>query len=349
VDSFHPLRRTAGGLRARVARWLVGLSRADVAALPGAIDELRGELRAATAERAATLEELAGLRAALTRSQEDSSRLGAQLAGLSEGVGNLEEHARRLELQARILPTMAWVEQADVPARDLISVILPTRDRGVLLHRAMASVLAQSYPRWELIVVDDGSTDDTDRVVAAVRDDRVRLERLGGGGPAAGRNRGLEVARGEVVVYLDDDNAMHPLWLKAVAWALAMHQEAQVAYGARVIEDSRGLGIDTADLSAPIHFEPFDRRRLEEGNFIDIGVLAHRGGMAQARFDETLAGLEDWDMILRLTRDRPALPLPAIAVLYSTTAPGRLSDRPDKAHQIATITSRLDGRRGDAG
>jgi len=86
-----------------------------------------------------------------------------------------------------------------------ISVIIPTRDRGSLLDEAIASVLAQTIPVWEIIVVDDGSTDGTANLFREPRSP-VRYLRQAPAGPAAARNRGLEVARGEFIGFLDDDD-----------------------------------------------------------------------------------------------------------------------------------------------
>lgn len=287
---------------------------------------------------------------AIPRLQRGLERLGSQLEGLDQGVANLERHQQRTELHARIQPTMTWIEQVDVAPEVLISVILPTRDRVDVLQHAVRSVLQQRYPRWELIVVDDGSTDGTAPWLRTVGDDRlvsVRTEVSNGVGVA--RNLGLDKSGGVVVCYLDDDNLMHPGWLKAIAWAWSRRPDLEVVYGARMVEDAAELGIGAEGLFTPVHFEPFDRRRLEEGNFIDLGVLAHRRDLPEARFDEDLDALEDWDLILRLTQDRSPVALPVIAVLYTTSEPGRLSDSPEKAGRIERVRARIRERRGPAG
>jgi glycosyltransferase involved in cell wall biosynthesis len=88
-----------------------------------------------------------------------------------------------------------------------ISVVLPTYNRRGMLQRAVASVLAQDEPQWELIVVDDASTDDTRAYLATLTDPRIRTIALArNGGVSAARNRGLEAARGEIVAFLDSDD-----------------------------------------------------------------------------------------------------------------------------------------------
>lgn len=88
-----------------------------------------------------------------------------------------------------------------------VSVVIPTRDRASLLRRAIASVLAQSYADFELLVVDDASTDDTADVVAAFGDARLRMLRQGTpGGQSRAMNAGIAAAAGRYVAFLDDDD-----------------------------------------------------------------------------------------------------------------------------------------------
>jgi glycosyltransferase involved in cell wall biosynthesis len=145
------------------------------------------------------------------------------------------------------------------------------------------------------------------------------------GGAAAARNRGLVAASGSLVAYLDDDNELHPSWLAAVVWAFGAHPDHDVLYGARLIDDWRKVhGLDGAGWPW-VQLEPFDRRRLEQGNIADMGVLAHRSGHPAARFDESLAEYADWDLFLALTATADPLRLPAIACRYHTAAPERMS------------------------
>jgi hypothetical protein len=73
---------------------------------------------------------------------------------------------------------------------------------------------------------------------------------------------------------------------------------------------------------------PFDRQQLIQDNLADIGVIAHRSGLPEAHFDESLREMGDWDLLLRLTRSKPPLPLPVLACFYSTQEPDRLTAGP---------------------
>lgn len=105
---------------------------------------------------------------------------------------------------------VAEVEPDAAPKEEipgLVSVIIPTFNRADTLPRAMMSVLGQSYSNLELLIMDDGSTDNTAELVAAINDPRVRYFRLpGNGGASRARNAGLEQARGEFIAFQDSDD-----------------------------------------------------------------------------------------------------------------------------------------------
>jgi hypothetical protein len=250
----------------------------------------------------------------------------------------------RLEQLAAISAVMDWIEQATVETEPVVSVIMPTYNRAELLPAAIASVIAQSYPNWELIVVDDGSDDGTTATLEALSDPRVRGLRVEHGGVGAARNAGLDAARGSLVAYLDDDNAMHPNWLKSVVWAFEQRPEVAVLYGAIVIDDyNRGSGGEPALPTAALN--PFDRRRFSEENPADISAIAHRAGLPGAHFDEDLVTMADWDLLGRLCAEREPLVLPAISCFYSTATPGRLTGGPTQEQDTAIVRERLGGGR----
>jgi glycosyltransferase involved in cell wall biosynthesis len=102
------------------------------------------------------------------------------------------------------------------------SVVLPTYNRARWLPRAVASVLAQNEPSFELIVVDDASTDGTDAWLRAQTDPRIRVLRLDrNGGPSAARNLGIDAARAPVLAFLDSDDVYRPNRLSVPLRALA--------------------------------------------------------------------------------------------------------------------------------
>lgn len=142
--------------------------------------------------------------------------------------------------------------------QDLVSIILATYNRAERIGRAIRSVIAQTHPTWELIVVDDASSDGTAAVVDSFGDPRILRVSLpfNCGSPARPRNVGLQIARGDVFAYIDDDNTWRPEHLARLLAALAAHPGAAGAYGGKAhhladgtIEEicSSGQGIDTQD------------------------------------------------------------------------------------------------------
>ncbi len=103
----------------------------------------------------------------------------------------------------------------------MVSVIMPAFNRAEYIGRAIESVRTQDYPDWELLVVDDGSTDSTPAVVREYLSERVRYFRREHGGPAAARNAGIENARGGLIAFLDSDDFFLPGKLSAQAGLLA--------------------------------------------------------------------------------------------------------------------------------
>jgi glycosyltransferase involved in cell wall biosynthesis len=93
----------------------------------------------------------------------------------------------------------------------LVSVVIPTDNRGALITRAITSALGQSWQPVEVVVVDDASTDNTNQVVANIGDPRVKYLRLEKkGGACVARNAGIDAAKGEYVAFLDSDDEWHP-------------------------------------------------------------------------------------------------------------------------------------------
>jgi glycosyltransferase involved in cell wall biosynthesis len=273
------------------------------------------------------------------------SRLRTKLKALRPGALNkkvaaLERGIDDNQRQLQVRTVMDWIAHTEVAPELLISVVLPTRDRRQLLPRAIASVKAQTYSRWELLVVDDGSVDGTQNLLSAENDPRVRSFRARGGGVCAARNVALQHARGDVIAYLDDDNIMHPQWLKSVVWAFAQRPEAKVLYGAFVVDDVARIDRQGSGELPRLYFWRYDHQSVARHNIADISCIAHRSKLPAAHFDESLREMGDWDLFLRLTRDAPPLALPAVACFYTTDAPNRLSNGPTFESDQAAVRSK---------
>src|SRR5690349_18150595 len=112
-----------------------------------------------------------------------------------------------------------------------VSILTPAYDVPRYVGAAVDSVLAQDFPDWEMIVVDDGSRDGTAKVVAARKDPRIRLLRQDNAGVSAARSRAIAEARGEAFLFLDADDWLAPDALSRLVDVLATAPEAVGAYG----------------------------------------------------------------------------------------------------------------------
>lgn len=198
--------------------------------------------------------------------------------------------------------------------RPLISIVLPTRDRAALLPAAISSVQAQTYDRWELLIVDDGSRDATPSVVAGfLKDPRIRLLQTGGRGVAAARNAAMAQAKGQLFAYLDSDNSWQPEFVEISASYL-LERNLDLTYSALAAND----GWRTRYVGAE-----FDYADLSHRNFVDINVMVHRRALYDRRggCDETLKRMSDWDLVLRYAKDSRVAYAPFIGCTYD----GRLT------------------------
>jgi glycosyltransferase involved in cell wall biosynthesis len=274
---------------------------------------------------------------------DGTSRVGAMEAGLAAATARIEaleqaQSDQQRHLQVRTV--MDWIKQAELNSDPLVSVILPTRDRAELLPRAVSSVLHQSYSHWELLIVDDASRDATPDVIANIDDHRVRHFVGRGVGVAAARNIALDEANGQMIAFLDDDNTMHPDWLRSVVWAFEQHPTIDVLYGAYVVDDPLRTGGRSSGGLPSLLFYAYDHHAVVKRNIADIGCIAHRAGLPEGRFDETLRNVTDWDLFLRLTREGPPLQLPAVACFYRSDSPHRLSWGPTFEADVAAVRRR---------
>jgi hypothetical protein len=264
----------------------------------------------------------------------------AALAAQQRAMEGLDARIANLERTQEIWSTMTYLRDAAVDEKALVSVVLATRNRSGYLARAVGSVLAQSYPTWELLAVDDGSDDETFEVLEAFGDERIRCFPTPHRGLSAARNRALSEASGDYVAYIDDDNTMHPDWLRSIVWAFTNWPHADLLYGAVIIE-SCAESDEPGGREAPwLWFVPYDRDELARNNLTDIGAVAHRAGLPEAVFDEELDALADWDLLLRVADTHEPLVLPVVAGTYSTTAPHRLSDSTAQARALRRLRAK---------
>lgn len=203
-------------------------------------------------------------------------------------------------------------EAAPLPSTEgpLVTVVMPVLNRATTVLAAIASVRAQTLTNWELVVVDDGSTDATPEVVEriAADDDRIRLVRTEGGGVSRARNVGHRLARGRYVAWLDSDNVWVPHFLR-VAVAAMTADAVPVAYAQSELVSSTRRRWRALDGGADL---------LAVRNHVDLNVLVAERVLVDevGGFDESLRRTVDYDLVWRLTERAPLVHLPFVGVVY---------------------------------
>jgi glycosyltransferase involved in cell wall biosynthesis len=169
--------------------------------------------------------------------------------------------------------------------------------------------------------------------------------RIDNQGACVARNTALANATGEIIAYLDDDNVMDPDWLRAVAWAFEQRPDIDVLYGAFVVDDLLRVNGSASGELPRAFLHSWNRDAIRRDNLADMGAIAHRSGLPEARFDESLREMGDWDLLLRLTAERDPMVLPVIACYYTTDAPNRLSGGPTHRSDRAKVIDRAEASR----
>ena len=184
----------------------------------------------------------------------------------------------------------------------LVSVVVPAFNRGDCIGRAIASVQAQSYSNWDLIVVDDGSTDDTAAVVGRIseQDPRVRFARQPRNlGAQAARNAGVNAARGEWVAFLDSDDRWLPTSLDH-RLRLAREQRRSVVHSGCDMQHEDGS--ITRYQIAGVSGRAYEALLLTEGPIFPT-LMARREALRRiGGLDERIVAFQEWDTALSLAR-----------------------------------------------
>lgn len=188
--------------------------------------------------------------------------------------------------------------------KDWVSIILPTYNRAEKIGRAIESVLNQTYPYFELLVIDDGSTDDTKQVVASYEDERVHYHKMPqNGGQSKARNFGMQLAKYEYIAFEDSDDLWRPKKLELQMCALLEDEMAGFAYHKLQYDLGEGRCITLPDEKVSLEKKSGDiYAQLLWDNLVGMPTLLMRRKCLEkiGYMDETLQCLEDYDFALRL-------------------------------------------------
>jgi glycosyltransferase involved in cell wall biosynthesis len=186
----------------------------------------------------------------------------------------------------------------------LVSVIIPCHNHGHFLRKAIQSVFHQTHRAWEIIVVDDGSTDDTRDICRGIPEVRyVRVERVG---PSAARNIGVGFSGGQYLVFLDADDFLYSNALETNLYFFGYDRHLAYVSGGHDLVDGEGHYLHGPD---PFDMTTDNYLALLRGNYIgmEATVMYRRALFPTFYFDPSMISCEDYDLNLRIARVYPVL------------------------------------------
>ncbi len=206
----------------------------------------------------------------------------------------------------------------NTPSNPLVTVVIPTYNRVALVQQAIASVIAQTYRNWELIIVDDGSDDGTPEEIISMNDPRIKLlTMLHVGNIALLRNRGVEEGSGEWLAFLDSDDIWIPRKLEIQLFFLLQEGKRWGYGGSELMNDDMRTIPNKAGQYRPISGWIIKDVLTTEAS-VHIGTLMiertlfeEAGGFNQ---DAKLIYREDYELVLRLALKSEAVAVPDLLV-----------------------------------
>lgn len=178
------------------------------------------------------------------------------------------------------------------------SVVIPTYNRARTIEKAIRSVLAQSFTDFEIIVVDDGSSDNTSEIVNAIKNEKIKFYRRSNAERGASRNFGASMARGQFINFLDSDDLAYPNHLQEAYEFYIKNPEVKIFHlGYDVRNENGDLLLEASSINSI-------NKKIVNGNFLSCnGVIVKRDVILKEKFNEDreLASLEDWELWIRMS------------------------------------------------
>ena len=218
----------------------------------------------------------------------------------------------------------------------IISVIVPAYNGQRTIVETINSVLEQTFIDFELIVINDGSTDRTLELLETVQDKRLKVYSYPNGGLPTARNRGIDRAKGKFISFIDADDLWTRDKLELQLEALQKNPQAGVAYSWTISMDNNGNSFHPGAIA---NFQGNVYANLLVSNFIASGsnVLIRREAIdSVGYFDETLKSAEDWDYWLRLAPKWDFVVVPKPQIIYRLSS-GAMSSKIDVMEKYNTM------------
>lgn len=208
------------------------------------------------------------------------------------------------------------------------SIIMPTYNRCHEIVSAISSVLCQFHDNFELIIVDDGSTDSTQYLIErCFPDKRIIYKKITNQGVSKARNEGLKIASGDFIFFLDSDNSWPPDFIRNMIIYLSKTNLDNAFCYSSVYKDSSRIS----------HYsgEVFDWDKFSKQNFIDLNCFCHRANNGlPIFFDESLKRLVDWDYIWRQISNKSIGFLPIVGPNYYDGCKERITNSESTTYRL---------------
>lgn len=198
------------------------------------------------------------------------------------------------------------------------TIIIPTYNRAAFLPNAIESVLAQTYTDWELIVVDDGSTDNTKDVVSQYSDSRIIYIYQQNAERSAARNNGIAHAKGDYVCFLDSDNEMLPNRLQLLSETITK----TACYFTDIEYRNEGKGSSAIKTGREYSF-PMDVNMLIQDIIATPQLCCSTEILRKHKFNPALSIGEDMELLFRITAEYPLVYIPNQATVVEVEHEGR--------------------------
>jgi glycosyltransferase involved in cell wall biosynthesis len=224
----------------------------------------------------------------------------------------------------------------------VVSIIIPVYNQAHYLPCAIRSVLAQTFTHWETIIVDDGSTDNTQAVAARYVNSNIHYLYQVNQGLSAARNAGICAARGDYLAFLDSDDELEPGFLHFCLAALTEDKALAAVYTQIRFIDGAGNVLPLVG-GRSLSGESFRQQLLQGGFFPPVSVLVRTDVVREVGlFDVQLSGSADWDLWLRISKRYPMSGLPMPLVRYRVY-PGSMSTNVARmqADRIAAVAKQV--------
>lgn len=212
---------------------------------------------------------------------------------------------------------------------DLVSVVIPTYNREKVIIRAVNSVISQTYQNFEIIIVDDGSTDNTIDIINKINDKRIKIIKNDHKGANHARNTGIINSKGKYIAFLDSDDEWMP---EKLEYQLAFMKDNDFAISFTPYMMERSQKIVPEDYRDSITKKDYVLDNLRKHNIIGTPTIILRRDIAitDGMFNESLKRLQDYDLVIRLIKKHRIGCCPKVLLFAHDDDKGRLSNDDDE-------------------